>query len=96
MVNFARYYMEYLRTFFQNVWKFIKGIFDIFADILVRNNVLYFQQLGNSWGDFKFLDWIFEFIVIIINVGFFGFLLIRIVQLVIFVSIVVKSKKMYC
>ena len=82
MVNFARYYIEYLRTFFSNVWKFIKGIFDIIADVLVRNNILYFQQLGNSWGDFNFLDWLFEFIVIVINVGFFGFLVVRIVQLV--------------
>ena len=81
MVNFARYYMEYLRTFFQNVWKFIKGVFDIIADVLVRNNILYFQQLGNAWGDFNFLDWLFEFVVVIVNVGFFGFLLVRLIQL---------------
>ena len=81
MVNFARYYIEYLRDFFQNLWKLLKSIFDFFADLLVRNNIQYFKQLGNAWGDFNFLDWVFEFLVIIINVGFFGFLAVRFFQL---------------
>lgn len=81
MVNFARYYIEYLRDFFQNLWKLLKSIFDFFADLLVRNNIQYFKQLGNAWGDFNFLDWVFEFLVIIINVGFFGFLTVRFFQL---------------
>lgn len=95
MKEFSTYFSEYLITLLNNFLYFLKSIWsiiykslwlDIFGgnDILTNKNVEgYFPQLYSYFDDFgnNIIAWIFEIIAIIVNVAFFGFLALRIFQL---------------
>lgn len=81
MVEFSRYYIEFLRSFFSNIWLFLKRLWEAFSNALFYDIKGYFEYLINSSNKFSWLDWICEVIVMIINVGFFAFLILRIIQL---------------
>lgn len=82
MVNFARYYLQYLKLLFDNFGKFFKTLWEAFSNAFFNDIIDYFKQLINAWNSFNFLDWIFEIIAILINVAFFGFLILRVLQLI--------------
>jgi len=81
MEKFAKYYIEFLRALFNNIGDFFKGLWETLSNAFFNDIVEYFQILINHWSGFTFVDWLFEIIAIIINVGFFGFLALRIFQL---------------
>ena len=82
MEKFAKYYIEFLRALFNNIGDFFKGLWETFSNAFFNDIVEYFQILINHWSGFTFIDWLFEIIAIIINVGFFGFLGLRAFQLI--------------
>jgi len=81
MVEFSRYYIEFLRTFFSNIWLFLTRLWEAFSNLLFHDIVGYFEYLINSSNRFNLLDWIAEVIVLIINLAFFTFLILRGIQL---------------
>ena len=80
MVNFSRYFVQYLRDLFSNIGDFFGRIWDIIAHVFYYDIKEYFDLLINSWNDFTFIDWLFELLAIIVNICFFGFLILRSLQ----------------
>ena len=81
MVEFSRYYINFLRDLFSNIYNFFITIINAFIDVLIKDPISYFENLINSSNNFNLLDWISAFIVIIINGFFIIFLFIRLYQL---------------
>ena len=82
MVEFSKYYIYLLLQFFDNIWNIMKNIFSILTDIFYRDIVEYFNLLFGADDAFTTLDWISFVFVTIINLGFFIFIIIRIVQVI--------------
>ncbi len=80
MVNFSRYFVQYLRELFSNFTDLLRRIWDIFSHIFYYDIKEYFDLLISSWNSFNFIDWLFELLAIVVNVAFFGFLALRIFQ----------------
>ena len=81
MVEFSRYYIEFLRTFFSNIWLFLTRLWEAFSNLLVHDIIGYFEYLINSSNKFNLLDWITEVVVLIINLAFITFVVLRAIQL---------------
>ena len=81
MVEFARYYINFIRDFFANIGEFFKRIFEAFADLLFNDVAYYFRNFINSSSAFGLLDWVIAFIVLLINIAFVVFLVLKGVQL---------------
>lgn len=81
MVEFSKYFINFLKEFFANIWKFFSTIGKAFADAFFNDIVDYFEELINSSNYFGFFDWVFAVIVMIIYTGFFVLLFLRIFQL---------------
>ena len=81
MVNFSRYFVQYLRDLFSNIGDLFSRIWDIISHIFYYDIKEYFDLLINSWNNFTFIDWLFELLAIVVNVAFFGFLILRSLQL---------------
>ena len=82
MVNFAKYYIEFLRALFSNIGEFFSRLWTAFSDAFFNDIIEYFKILISHWSGFTFIDWLFEVVAIVINVGFFGFLGLRAYQLI--------------
>ena len=80
MVEFARYYIDLLRNFFINVGEFFGSIFQAFADFFVRNVGEYFNSFVVATSQFGLLDWVMAFVVIVINLVFLVFLILKLYQ----------------
>lgn len=81
MVEFARYYIDFIRELFTNIGKFFGRIFQTFADFFFNDIVFYMQQFVSNSRFFNLLDWIAAILVILINLAFISFLGIRFFQL---------------
>ncbi len=81
MVEFARYYINFIRDIFANIGKFFKAIFEAFADLFINDIVNLLTNFREASIDFKLLDWVMAFIVLIINTSFVVFLVLKIYQL---------------
>ncbi len=82
MTAFSNYFLNYLKTLLENVGNLFVYLWNIISHIFWLDPLQYFQQLIHNWGNFGFLDWLFELLAIVVNVAFFGFLLLRIIQLI--------------
>ncbi len=82
MVEFARYYINFIREFFANIGEFFKNLFGAFADLLFNGVINYFRNFINASSEFTLLDWVMAFIVILINVAFFTFIALKLYQLI--------------
>ena len=80
MIEFARYYVDFIRDLLSNIWKFISNIFKAFADLVFNDIVTYFRDLALASEEFYFLDWLIAVIVIGLNLVFLIFLIIRLYQ----------------
>jgi len=58
MVEFSRYYINFIKDFFANIGTFFKTLFEAFADFFFKDIVRYFENLVNYSNKFNFLDWI--------------------------------------
>eukprot|EP01156_Anaeramoeba_ignava_P017840 Anaeramoba_ignava/a90141_120.p2 GENE.a90141_120~~a90141_120.p2 ORF type:complete len:513 (-),score=4.93 a90141_120:4210-5748(-) len=80
MVEFARYYIDLLRNFFINVGTFFVNIYEAFVEFFIRNVGTYFDSFVVASTQFGILDWVMSFIVIVINLVFLVFLVLKIYQ----------------
>lgn len=80
MIEFARYYVDFIRDLLANIWKFISNFFKAFADLVFNDIVAYFRNLAIASESFTFLDWLIAVIIIGINLVFLIFLFIRLFQ----------------
>ena len=77
MVEFARYYVDFVRELFFKYRQIFQKIFEAFADLLFNDVVKYFNKLIAASDNFGLLDWLIAIVVIGINVIFFIFVLIK-------------------
>ncbi|MBU1093103.1 MAG: hypothetical protein KKH01_01430 [Firmicutes bacterium] len=82
MVEFARYYINFIREFFANIGDFFKQIFGAFADLFFNEVGVYFNEFNEASSKFLLLDWVMAFIVILINVAFIIFIVLKLYQLI--------------
>ena len=82
MVEFARYYINFIREFFANIGNFFKSLFEAFADLFFNGVINYFRNFITASSEFTLLDWVMAFIVILINVAFFTFIILKSYQLI--------------
>jgi hypothetical protein len=80
MVEFARYYINFIRELFANIGEFFKNLFEVFADLFFHNVVEYFQKFILSSTQYTLLDWVMAFVVLIINLAFVVFLGLKLYQ----------------
>lgn len=80
MVEFARYYITFIRDFFANIGEFFKRLFEAFADLFFNQVIIYIKNFFASSAEFNLLDWVMAFIVIMINIAFFVFLGLKLYQ----------------
>src|SRR5690554_4468998 len=81
MVEFARYYIDFLKEVFSNIGKFFGTLFQAFADLFYKDITTYFNQFAVNSGYFSLLDWIAAILVLLVNFAFIAFILIRLFQL---------------
>lgn len=81
MVEFSRYYINFMRELFTNIGNFFKKVFEALGDIFYRDIVTYVDELVRASQKFGLLDWAIFFLVTIINIAFVTFVLIRLYQL---------------
>ena len=80
MVEFARYYINFIRELILNIGKFFETIFKAFADFFFNDIIGYFVRLIDASFNFNFLDWFMALLVTLINVAFVVFLVLRFYQ----------------
>jgi hypothetical protein len=77
MIEFVRYYIDFLRDLFKNIIDFFRAIFAIIADIFYHQPVGYVKKLITFSEGFNFLDWLAAIVIIALNIAFVIFLIIR-------------------
>jgi len=82
MVEFARYYINFIRDFFANIGEFFKRLFEAFADLLFNGVVDFFNKFSDASPNFTLLDWVMAFIVLVLNLAFMVFLVLKLWQLI--------------
>lgn len=80
MVEFARYYINFIRDLFANIGEFFKSLFEAFADLFFNGVISYFNNFNNASSEFTLLDWVMAFIVILINIAFIIFIGLKLYQ----------------
>ena len=80
MVEFSRYYIDFILELLQNTGNFFKKIFEAFADFFFNDVKAYVDDLVDSSKNFGMLDWVVAAIVLIINLAFITFLVMKIYQ----------------
>ena len=81
MVEFARYYINFIRKFFQDIGNFFSTIVKAFADLIFKNTRENYDIFIEASESYSALDWVIGFIVILMNLIFIGFLLMKLFQL---------------
>ena len=80
MVEFARYYIDFIRQVFANIVEFFRSIFEAFAIFFVTNVGQYFKTLSVASQQFTIIDWVIGFIILIVNLALIVFLVLKIYQ----------------
>lgn len=82
MVEFARYYINFIRELFANIGEFFKRLFEAFADLFFNGVIDYLRNFISASSSFSLLDWVMAFIVLLIDVAFFTFLTLKVYQMI--------------
>jgi MoxR-like ATPase len=80
MVEFARYYIDFIRQLFANIGEFFKKLFEAFAGLLFNGVVQFFETFTLQSENFLLLDWVMAFLVLSVNIAFVVFLVLKIYQ----------------
>ncbi len=80
MVEFARFYIEFIRQFFANIGEFFKQIFEAIANFFVADFIQYFQRFSIASEEFTVIDWIIGFVILIVNLALITFLVLKLYQ----------------
>ncbi len=82
MVEFARYYINFIREFFANIGKFFNDLVEAFTALFISGVVGHFQNFIGASLNFSLLDWVMAFVVFLINLTFIVFLTLKTYQLI--------------
>ena len=82
MVNFSRYYIDFLQQLLGNFIDLIKSIFNAIIKFFGTDIKGYFDTLIAYSNNFKVLDWIVYVLVFLINIGLIVLLIILIVYVI--------------
>ncbi|MCK9536354.1 MAG: hypothetical protein M0R05_02000 [Bacilli bacterium] len=80
MVEFSRYYIDFILELLSNIGSFFKSVFKAFADFFFNDVKSYMNDLIDTSKNFTMLDWVVAAIVLIINLAFITFLVIKLYQ----------------
>lgn len=80
MVEFARYYINLIRQFFANIGEFFRRLFEAFTDFFFKGLVDFFNNFIMASASFNLLDWVIAFLVLLVNLAFIVFLVLRVYQ----------------
>lgn len=80
MVEFARYYINLIREIFEKIGEFFVRQYQAFSDLIFHNVVEFVQKFIAASASFSLLDWVMAFVVLLINLGFITFLVLRLSQ----------------
>jgi hypothetical protein len=81
MAEFAQYYVEFLWTWLQNIWAFIKGFFMLFYQLFIGDTIDYITNLAQHVGSFDVWGWICLIIVSACTIALVFFIFYRLFQL---------------
>ena len=80
MVEFGRYYINFIREFFQKIVDFFKGIFQVFSALFLDGVSDLFADFMLASIHFSLLDWVMTIIVFVINIVFIVILTMKLAQ----------------
>lgn len=80
MLKFARYFIEFLRTLWDNIVSFFSSIGRAIGKFFGTDILRYFQYFFGQAREFDFLDWLAAIIVFLVNIAFIVFLAIWVYQ----------------
>lgn len=80
MVEFARYYINFIRKIVVDIGEFFKVILKAFTDLIFKNSQENLDLFLDASQNYSLLDWIIGFIVILINIVFIIFLALKLFQ----------------
>lgn len=81
MIEFIRYYIDFLRTLWDNFIRFLRNFFGAIGKFFFSDVGGYFDLLASYSKNFNVLDWIAAVVIISLNIAFVVFLVIKILQL---------------
>ncbi|MDY0075124.1 MAG: hypothetical protein RBR75_04565 [Acholeplasmataceae bacterium] len=81
MVEFARYYINFIREFFANIGAFFKRLFEAFTGLFFDGVAEFFRNFIQASSNFTLLDWVMSFLVLMVNLAFIVFLVLKVYQL---------------
>ena len=81
MSEFTQYFLEFCELLWAEIKAFFVGLFNIFADVLVRNHITNFKLIGEYSNSFTVLSWILFFLIDGLLVTFLVLLVIKIGQI---------------
>ena len=81
MVEFSRFYINFISEVFTNIGNFFKDLFKAIADFFYYDIKKYVEDFISRIEHFTMVDWLIAIVVGLINLVFITFLLIRFVQL---------------
>lgn len=82
MAAFAQYYVDFLWTWLNNVWYFIREFFMLFYKLFIGDAIDYCINLGNHVSAFDVWGWICLIIVSAFNIALLFFVCYRLFQLI--------------
>lgn len=82
MTEFAHYYLDFLKKFFNNVWKFLVDFSKAFINIFTEDAVLYFNDLSAAMPTWDAWGWVMWIFVVLINGALAFFICYRLFQLI--------------
>ncbi|MDD4000731.1 MAG: hypothetical protein PHX62_07565 [Bacilli bacterium] len=81
MVEFSRFYINFIKELLNNIGNFFKAVFKAIADFFYNDLKGYIHSFLVSLKNFEIVDWIIAILVLLINLVFIIFLVIRLVQI---------------
>ncbi len=81
MVEFGRYYINFIRDIFQYMGSFFKGIFEVFSSLFIDGLRELYEKFILSSLQFSLLDWVMFVIVTLVNLIFIVVIIMKLIGL---------------
>ncbi len=82
MVEFGRYYINFIRDVFQYVGSFFKGIFEVFSSFFMDGIRELYEKFILASLQFSILDWIMFIIVSVVNMIFIVIIVMKLIGVI--------------
>ena len=81
MNEFAEYFLEFVSQIWNHISSFFVDLYNIFADVFVRNHVENFRLIGRYADSFSWISWLLFVIIDGLVIAFIILLFVKIIQL---------------